>query len=131
MSDGNGGSGGGGGVRGGGGARDAEPQEPQTPGSPEGQTPALSPGSAAQSGQAAAAAGGGGGGTEAGAGFWMETWPLGPSPGGVCCGCIAEGAGGGWMNWLGVASGTHPDRRVPPRRHCAACSAQAGGGRDI
>lgn len=123
MSDGNDGSGGGGGVRGDGGARVAGPQEPQTLGSRADQKPALSPGSAVQ--RAA------GGGTEGIAGFWMETWPLGLLPSGVCCGCIAAGAGDGRKIGFGVASGTHPDPHVLLHCHCAAWSAEAGGSRGI
>lgn len=127
MSDGNGGSGGGGGVRGDGGARDAGPQGPQTLGSQVDQTPALSPGLAVQRAQGVAA----GGGTEGTAGFWMGTWPLGLLPLGVCCGCIAKGAGGGRMIGLGVVSGTHPDLRVLLRCRCATWFAEVGGSHDI
>lgn len=91
MSDGNDGSGGGGGVRGDGGARDAGPQEPQTLGYQVDRMPALSPGLAVQRAQGVAA----GGGTEGTMGFWMGTWPLELLPSGVCCDCIAKGAGGG------------------------------------
>lgn len=127
MSDGNGGSGGGGGVHGDGGAHDAGPQEPQTLGSQGGRTPALSPGLAVQRAQGAVA----GGGTEGIAGFWMGTWPLGLLPSGVCCDCIAKGAGGGWRVGFGAASGTHLDPHVLLCCHCAACFAEGGGSRDI
>lgn len=128
MSDGNDGSGGGDGVRGDGGAHDAGPQEPQTPGSRVDRSPALSPGLAVQRAQGVAA----GGGTEGTAGFWMGTWPLGLLPSGVCCDCIAKGAGGGRRTGLGVACGTHPDPHVLLRCHCAgAWFAEAGGSRDI
>lgn len=116
MSGGNGGSGGGGGVRGDGGARGVGPQEPQTPGSRESQTPALSPGSAVQMAQGVAA----GGGPEGTAGFWTGTGLLWLWPSGVCCDCIAEGAGGGQTVGLGAVSGTHPDLRGLPRCHHAA-----------
>lgn len=113
MSDGNGGSGGGGGARDGGDAHDAGPQEPQSLGSLAPRTPAPSP-----SRPTAAAAGGGAEGS------WKETWPPGFSTSAVCCGCTAEGAGGGWASGPDVASGIHPDLR--DLQHCAA--SEAGGG---
>lgn len=61
----------------------------------------------------------------------MGTWPLGLLPLGVCCGCIAKGAGGGRMIGLGVVSGTHPDLRVLLRCRCATWFAEAGGSHDI
>lgn len=127
MSDGNDDSGGGGGVHGGGGAHDAGPQEPQTLGCQVDQTPALSPGSAVLRAQGVAA----GSGTEETGEFWMGTRPLGLLPLGVCCDCIAKGAGGGWRIGLGVVSGTHPDPRVLLHCHCAAWFAEAGGSHDI
>lgn len=121
MSDGNGGSGGGGGVRDGGDARDVAPREPQSRGSLALRTPAPSPGWPTV---AAAAAGGE---AEETAGSWQETRPPGFSTSAVCCGCTAEGAGGGRASGPDVVSGIHPDLRDP--RRCAA--AEAGGSRGI
>lgn len=127
MSDGNGDSGGGGGVRGDDGARGAGPREPQSQGSQVGQRPALSPGLAVQRAPGAAA----GGGWEGTAGFWMGTWPRELWPSGVCCGCIARGAGGGWRTAPGAASGTHLDPRGLLRCHCVGWFAEGSDIHDI
>lgn len=129
MSGGNGGSGGGGGVHGDGGARAFGPQEQQIPGSQVGQMPDLSPGWAVQRAQRVAA----GDGTEGTEEFWMGTWPLALWPAGVCCDCIAVGAGGGQRAGLdaGALSGTHPDLHGLSRCHRAPYFAEGHGSRDI
>lgn len=118
MSGGSGGSGDGGGVRGDGGAHVAGPQEPQTPGCWEARTAAPSPGWAARRPRVAV-----GGAMVGTGGFWMEKRHRVPSLSRVCCGCTAEGAGGG----PGVVSGRRPGRRVRLRHRCA----ELGGSRGI
>lgn len=102
MFDGNGGSGGDDDVRDDGDARVVGPREPRTP-----DCPALSPDRAARTGPGAVGAGGAT--AERTGVVWKGTpcfWPE-----DVCCGCIVEGAGGGWrFGWLGGAGGTRPVR---------------------
>ena len=110
MSGGGGGSGGDGGVRGGVGARDAAPEATQrTQGCQAAQTPAPSPDK--EEGEPDADAGDW---SEVTGAFWTGTGPDPPWlwPGAVCCGCAAEGAGGGWRR----GGGTHPDLRDPQMR---------------
>lgn len=125
MSGGSGDSGDGGGVRGDGGARGAAPPEPQTQGSLEAPTPVPSPRSAARRAPGAAV----GGGAEAGGALSTGTRELWPSA--ACCGCTAEGAGGGWRAALGAAGGTHPDLRGLQRCRCAGPFAEEGCNCDI
>lgn len=122
MSGGSGDSGDGGGVRGDGGARGAVPPEPQTQGSLEAPTPVLSPRSAVRRALGAAV----GGGTEAGGAFSTGTGTRELWPSAACCGCTAEGAGGGWRTALGAAGGTHPELRGLQHCCCAGPFAEEG-----